>query len=98
MPTFRYTRQAEKELASILAHTKNEWGEAQAQKYFQELADTFHLLARYQQMGRIFSESHRTWRRFEQGSHVIIYRSVADGIVIQRLLHNRQHVPHTKLS
>lgn len=92
MPTFEYSRQAERELADILAYTKQQWGQAQAEIYFQELADTFVLLARYPAMGRPFSAVRPTWRRFEHASHVILYNPLADGVRIQRILHRRQLV------
>lgn len=46
MPSFQYSRRAERDIANILAYTRDQWGQAQADTYFQELADTFNLLAR----------------------------------------------------
>ena len=98
MPTFSYSKQAERDLDGILAYTKQQWGIWQAEVYFQELADTFHLLARYPGMGRVFSENHPNWRRFETESHVIVYTPAGDGIRVQRLIHQRQLVTaETKL-
>jgi toxin ParE1/3/4 len=92
VPTFRYSRRAERELADILVYTRERWGKAQADIYFQELADTFNLLVRYQEMGRRFSAMHPTWRRFEHASHIILYQPIPSGIRIIRLLHKRQTV------
>ncbi|HZQ45226.1 MAG TPA: type II toxin-antitoxin system RelE/ParE family toxin [Acidobacteriaceae bacterium] len=95
MPKIQYSRRAEQELADILAYTKQRWGDAQAGTYFQELADTFNLLARYKEMGRSLSATRPTWRRFEQASHVLLYQSIPDGIRIQRIIHKRRLVqPH----
>lgn len=95
MPTIQYSRRAEQDISDILAYTKERWGEAQAQTYFQELAETFVLLARYRQMGRSFSAGHPEWRRFEHASHIILYHEGPSGIRIQRVIHKRQLVePH----
>ena len=95
MPTFLYSKQAERELANILAFTKQQWGVAQAEDYFQELADTFNLLARYREMGRSFSRSRPNWRRFEHASHIILYQPITGGVRIERIIHKRRLVdPH----
>lgn len=90
MPVFRYSRRAEQDLSDILAYTKERWGAAQADTYFQELADTFNLLAQHQEMGRSFSAGRRNWRRFEHASHIILYRPISGGIRIERIIHNRR--------
>ena len=90
MATFRYTKRAEQELANILAYTKEHWGEAQSQRYLDQLAETLTLLARYKQIGRTYSKTHPAWRRFEQTSHIIVYSPTADGIRVHRLVHKNQ--------
>lgn len=90
MPNVRYSRPAERDLADILSYTKQQWGQAQADSYFQKLADTFNLLARHQNVGRPLSPARPTWRRFEEASHVLLYRPIPDGIRIERIIHKRQ--------
>jgi toxin ParE1/3/4 len=90
MATFRYTKRAEQELSNILAYTEERWGKTQSQRYLDQLAATLTLLAENKQMGRTYSKSHPAWRRFEQGSHIIVYSPVADGIRVQRIIHKSQ--------
>ena len=90
MVTFRYSRQAEQELSAILAYTKERWGEPQSQRYLDQLAAVFTLLATHKQMGRTFSRNHPSWRRFEHASHIIVYSPIAGGIRVQRLVHKNQ--------
>lgn len=92
MPPFRYSRRAEQDLSNILAYTKEHWGDAQAQTYFEKLAGTLTLLARYKSLGRAYSKAHPTWQRFEHESHIIVYEPVSQGIRVQRLIHKHQLV------
>jgi toxin ParE1/3/4 len=90
MATFRYTKRADRELYHILTYTREHWGEAQMQRYFDQLAETLTLLAEHKWMGRTFSKAHPTWRRFEHASHIIVYSPTSEGIRVQRLVHKNQ--------
>ena len=62
------------------------FGEAQADKYFNSLHETFGSLAQHPGLGRPFHEYHR----HEHQSHVIFYKPEPSGILIVQVLHRRE--------
>ena len=87
MPRYRLTRRADRKLEAIYRYTFENFGAAQADTYFAALEETFGLLAERPHLGRIFHE----YRRFEQESHIIFYRTRRSGILIVDILHQREY-------
>lgn len=83
----RYSRRAELDLDAIAEYTKSTWGEVQADIYLEQIERRCLWLAEHPLMGRQYGHPHLTWRRMEQGSHVIFYRERPGGILVQRILH-----------
>jgi toxin ParE1/3/4 len=90
LSTYRVGTKAESDLAEIFDYTVDTWGEEHAQNYIEEFTKCFQLLADSPGMGRNSDLIHIGIRRFEQGKHVIFYKSERHGIVISRILHQRR--------
>lgn len=81
--------EAEDDLADIWVHTLKKWGIEQADKYIDELADTFELLASNPLMCSERHEFVPPVRIHHHGRHFIIYTVESDHIFIVRVLHDR---------
>jgi toxin ParE1/3/4 len=84
------TKSAERDLASIADYTIERFGVNQARRYRNSLFRIFESLAEHPEMGRDCSHAKEGCRRHEHGSHVIYYKITHAGIVVLRLLHERQ--------
>ena len=89
MSTYRLGPKGTSDLAEIFDYTVATWGEQQAEKYIEELAACFQLLADSPGLGRACDLISPGIRRFEQGKHVIFYKPERDGIIVSRILHQR---------
>lgn len=89
MKTYRLGPKGTSDLAEIFDYTVDTWGEQQAEKYIEELAACFQLLADSPGLGRACDLISPGIRRFEQGKHVIFYKPERDGIIVSRILHQR---------
>jgi len=87
MPVVRYTSRAESDLDEIADYTRHTWNELQVNKYLDEMEHFCVLLAQNPRLGRTYSKVHPAWRRMEHKSHVILYREIETGILVQRILH-----------
>jgi toxin ParE1/3/4 len=90
LSTYRLGPKGVSDLAEIFDYTVDTWGEEQAENYLDELARCFHRLADSPGLGRACDRIYPGIRRFEQGKHVIFYKSERHGIVISRILHQRR--------
>jgi toxin ParE1/3/4 len=86
---FRFSRRAEADLHEIGLYTLRTWGEAQTNRYLNQLEDCCRLLAGNPALGRACDEIRPGLRRMEQGRHVVFYRVESGGILISRILHQR---------
>jgi toxin ParE1/3/4 len=84
---YRPSRLARLDLIEIADYTVDKWGQRQAELYLDGLDDCFKRLVRTPRMGRACDQIRHGYRRVEQGKHVVIYRTDADGIFICRILH-----------
>jgi toxin ParE1/3/4 len=89
LSAYRLGPKAVSELAEIFDYTVDTWGEEQAEDYIEELSKCFQLLADSPGVGWNSDLIHPGIRRFEQGKHVIFYKSERHGIRISRILHQR---------
>jgi len=83
----RVTQRAERDLHDIYRYTYTTFGEKQADKYLRELDHVFGLIADNPRMGRLYQG--RTLQ-FVHGRHIILYRVIADRVVIGRIFHGAQ--------
>jgi toxin ParE1/3/4 len=89
MARFRLSRRAEADLLEITAYTLQTWGEDQAHRYLDQFESCFRKIAANPRLGRNCDQIRPGLRRFEHVSHVILFRTQADGILISRILHSR---------
>ena len=83
------TAEAENDLTDIWVYTLQTWDIIQADKYIDELADTFEFLA---SNPLIYPERHEFMppvRIHHHGRHLIVYIVENDHILIVRVLHDR---------
>ncbi|HEU4635202.1 MAG TPA: type II toxin-antitoxin system RelE/ParE family toxin [Edaphobacter sp.] len=88
---------AEADLAAILDYTIDTWGASQADKYFDLLIECFEQIAHMPSLGRRCSAVRPGVRRMETGKHVVFYRPIEDGVLIVRVLHQRELVTRKAL-
>lgn len=89
MAQFRLTLAALSSLESIGNYTEATWGVKQRDTYLSALDKRFHDLARSPSVGRTRDELGSGLRSFQQGKHIIFYRSLRHEIVIVDILHER---------
>lgn len=86
MADYDLSEAAENDLASIYAYTFGEFGEAQADRYFQSLEECLARLAGNPSLGRDVEQIRRGYRRFVHRRHAIYYRASGKRICVVRVL------------
>jgi toxin ParE1/3/4 len=79
---------AERDLIGIWQYSLAQWGEAQADRYLDELEEGFHRLARNPELGASRENIRHGYRVLFIRSHAIYYK-VTSAIQIIRVLHVR---------
>jgi toxin ParE1/3/4 len=92
MKLFVVSADAQADIDLIAAHTTDNWGWQQTDRYLGQLEDSFQLLAENPGMGRPCVAISAGLRRHEVGKHVVFYRMKPGGIRIVRVLH-QQMIP-----
>ncbi|MBT9330740.1 type II toxin-antitoxin system RelE/ParE family toxin [Paracidobacterium acidisoli] len=87
MRVYRLSRLAEADLRNIVHYTFATWGEEQADRYLNGLAECFGRIAQMPLLGRACDSIYPGFRRMEEGRHVIFYRPEEYGAFISRVLH-----------
>jgi toxin ParE1/3/4 len=82
---------AQSDLDEIWDYTAGKWGVDQAETYTRQLWDDIITVAARPTLGRECPEVRQDYRKYASGSHVLFYRSAADGIEIVRILHKRMN-------
>jgi toxin ParE1/3/4 len=80
------------DLVGIEDYTARTWGEAQADKYLDQLEQRFYWLAEHVQSGKSRADIESRLCSFPEGKHIIFYR--LDGIMLEvaRILHRSMDV------
>ena len=89
MPRIRKTAQAESDLIEIWLYTYQEWGEAQAERYFDQLESGIAQLIRQPTLGKRCDQIRSGYRAVRIGRHVVYYTTSGPGVQIVRVLHER---------
>lgn len=90
MNYFSLTKLAKADLKAIAIYTQTQWGRNQRQLYIKQLDQRFHQLAQSPTIGVACPEIKKGYRYYQQGSHLIFYRSLdSNHIQIVRILHKR---------
>lgn len=94
MPQFLLTNRARADLRDIARFTQMRWGMAQRDRYLRAFREKFRLLAERPGAGRPREDLGSGYRSILSGSHVAVYREVAGGIEVVRVLHVSMDVVH----
>ena len=88
MQVFKLSRAAEDDLFKIRKYTQDHWGEAQRDKYLDDIEERFHLLAKNPDYPTSNDLSHIKQGYFSLpvNKHFIIYRKYSYGVRIVRVL------------
>ena len=92
MPDIHKQRLAEQDLINVWLYTFETWGEAQADRYLDDLGQAIKLLSETPLICRKRSELTPAVRIYHHAHHLIIYETLQDGINIVRVLHKSMNV------
>jgi toxin ParE1/3/4 len=84
--SYRLSPQAELELEAVGDHIAED-SPANAQRFIERLTGKFVMLGRNPNIGRARPELRPDLRSFPYGAYLILYRAVADGVEIVRVVH-----------
>ena len=77
-------------METVWLYSLSQWGLDQTDKYIDDLASAFSLLAANPKLGTACDKIRSGYRRHPVLRHVIYYRKADYGIEIVRVLHDRQ--------
>jgi len=83
---------AQQDIASILRYTGKTWGRNQLLTYRDKLDEAVKTIGQNPNLGHGSPELPETHRLYFVGSHVVIYRTQDDMILVVRVLHQRMSV------
>lgn len=86
MPDYRLTAAAEADLSEIYSYTFLEFGERQADAYFESLEDCLNRLGANPLLGRDVTSLRAEYRLFIHKRHSTYYKPKASGILVVRVL------------
>jgi len=92
MSEYRLSSDAEQDIAEMYRRGFWEFGERQADKYYDQLFDTLELVASFPFTGRESSDIYPDLRRIEFNPYVVFYLPRDYGVYILRLLKQSQIV------
>jgi toxin ParE1/3/4 len=85
VPDYRLTAAADADLSDIYAYTTLEFGERQADAYFESLEDCLNRLGANPQLGRDASLVREGYRLFIHKQHSIYFKPEKSGILVVRV-------------
>ena len=91
MPVQVVAKSAEEDLREILSYIADDNIEA-ALRMFQRFRECFTMLSTMPQSGRRRSDLEPDLRSFPEGTYVIFYREITDGVEILRVLHGSRDI------
>ncbi|MGH2615215.1 MAG: type II toxin-antitoxin system RelE/ParE family toxin [Thermomicrobiales bacterium] len=86
----RFSRDADRDMASIALHTRRTWGEEQQLSYEAAIFQVLDMLSQHPQAGRPRDDLFPGCRSIQAEHHVIYYYQSQTDIVAVRILHSRQ--------
>ena len=90
MSRYALSEAADADISHILTESVRRWGWARAERYILELHAAFENLAMFPAIGRDVGYLRQGYLRFPYASHRVFYRKSDEGIVIVRVLHQKQ--------
>jgi toxin ParE1/3/4 len=90
MPRIRKSARAESDLIEIWLYTYERWGQAQAERYFDELGKGIKQLGVNPELGQRCDSIRKGYRSLRVNRHVVYYTATPSVIHIIRVLHERR--------
>ena len=90
MAGYQLTDKARAQLDEVYEYSVLNFGLKNAQAYLEGFHGCFEILVLYPELGRNYGHIRLGIRRHDYESHSIYYRIADEGIVIVRILHQRQ--------
>lgn len=88
-PRLTLSPRARQDFIDILRYTGERWGEGQLLAYRDKINDALRAIGHDPQLGHRRDDLPSTHQAYLVGSHVIVYRTGADGVAVVRILHQR---------
>ena len=88
MAAYKLSQQARNKLLDIYEYSLLNFGERQADIYYDALHDSFMRLAENPLMGRAV----RAYRRHDHAQYAIFYMPTQDGVVIAQIYHHSENI------
>ncbi len=93
MPQIYISHKAKQDLENIWIYSFNQWGEKQADKYFDDLDYSINkILFQNPKIGVACDYIRPNYRQYRVNEHLIFYKLTAEKIYIVRLLHKNMEV------
>ena len=92
LPNLTLTPAADDDFAAIVQHLAEMWGEQQATKYANDFDNALERIARFPGLGMQRDDLVIGLRAVRVGQHVSFYQATEDGIVVQRIIHERRGI------
>jgi len=83
---YKLSQDADNDLTQIYTYSFTEFGENQADTYFESLEECLLKLAENSGMGMDISMLRKGYRRFNHNQHAIFYKPTKTGIFVVRIL------------
>jgi len=93
MLTIHKQTRAERDLIDIWLYSFENWGEAQADKYHDELTNAFITIAENPLIGTSCEDVRQGYRKYHVNRHLIFYRIAEDTVQIVRVLGEEMDYP-----
>jgi len=93
MPSWRVSRKAQQDIRDIGRYTQDRWGSDQRRSYLSGLAECFERLAEMPTLAAERREFDPPVRIHRYGSHLVVYLTDRDGVLVLRVLHESMDVP-----
>lgn len=90
MGKYQLTNKAEAEIDRVFEYSVLNFGLSTAQGYLMGMHECFAMLADHQSWGNDYGFIENGLQRYEYRSHSVYYRETPDGILVARVLGNRQ--------
>lgn len=86
------TPRAEEDLKEIFEYSFFRWGLLQAEKYQDDLYDGFNVILQNKEIGKIYLNGKRSYRKLHINRHLIFYRTYSTKFLMVRILHDRMEI------
>ena len=94
MKRYALSEDADADILQILTAAIRQWGLARSERYILELHIAFENLAAFPGIGRDIGSLRKGYFQFPHDSHNVFYQKTDDGILIVRVLHQKQPLDH----